>query len=76
MLSFARFRRSCLVAIIAALSGCATVDFDYPKEETTVLTDTADTYLGKELAGLADQHPGESGFFPIGDGIEALAALL
>ncbi len=76
MLSFAIYRRYCLVVIVAALSGCATVDFDFPKEETTVLTDTVDTYLGKKFVGLADQHPGEAGFFPMGDGIDALAARL
>ena len=72
----AGFRRYCLIAIIAALSGCATVDFDYPKPESSVLTDTGDTYLGQQIAGLADKHPGEAGFFPIGNGIDALAARL
>lgn len=76
MLSFANFRRYCLVAIVAALSGCATVDFDYPKPTTTVITDTGNTYLGKELAGLAEQHPGEAGFYPMADGIDALASRL
>ncbi len=76
MLLFNRFRRYCLVAIVAVLSGCATVDFEYPKSETTVLTDTDDTYLGKRLAGLAEQHPGEAGFYPMADGIDALASRL
>jgi len=71
-----RFRSYCFVAFVAVLSGCATIDFDYPKTETTALTDTADTYLGKQLAGLADQHPGEAGFYPMGDGIDALASRL
>jgi len=66
----------CLVAIIAVLSGCATVDFDYPKPESHAYTDTGDTYLGKQLAGLADQHPGEAGFYPMADGIDALASRL
>jgi len=70
------FRRYWLVAIITALQGCATVDFDYPKPETAAQTDTADTYLGKQHAGLADQHPGKSGFYPLSDGIDALAARL
>ena len=76
MLLFTRIRCYCLVAIIAVLSGCATVDFEYPKSETTVLTDTDDTYLGKRLAGLAEQHPGEAGFYPMADGIDALASRL
>jgi len=62
--------------MIAVLSGCATVDFDYPKPESSAYTDTGDTYLGKQLAGLADQHPGEAGFYPLSDGIDALASRL
>jgi putative cardiolipin synthase len=58
------------------LSGCASVDFDYPKPESSAPTDTGDTYLGKQLVGLADAHPGKSGFFPMSDGIDALAARL
>ena len=70
------FRHYGLVAIIAILSGCATVDFDYPKPASNAHTDTGDTYLGKQLAGLADEHPGEAGFYPMADGIDALASRL
>ena len=38
--------------------------------------DTEDTFLGQRLVEQAGQHPGEAGFFPISDGIEALAARL
>ena len=69
-------RHYSLVAIIAVLGGCATVDFDYPKPASSAYTDTGDTYLGKQLAGLADQHPGEAGFYPLSDGIDALASRL
>lgn len=63
-----------LLAIL--LGGCASVDFDYPKQESTAVTDTDDTYLGRQISPLTPQHPGESGFFLLGDGIEALAARL
>jgi len=72
----AMIRRICLVVIVAVLTGCASVDFDAPKSVTYVLTDTDDTYLGKQLEGVADPHPGESGFHPISDGIDALATRL
>ena len=72
----ALIRRCFLVAIVAALSACASVDFDAPKSVTYVLTDTDDTFLGKQLAGVAAQHPGESGFYLLPDGIDALAARL
>ncbi|MBL4576450.1 MAG: hypothetical protein JKY51_10210, partial [Opitutaceae bacterium] len=67
---------SCLIAILATLCGCASVDFDYPKTESTTPTDTSDTYLAKEIEGLAKKHPGEAGFYPLADGIDALAARL
>ena len=69
-------RQACLLAVFAALYGCASVDFDYPKLESAALTDTADSSLGKDFAGLAELHPGESGFFPMSDGIDALASRL
>jgi len=69
-------RQTCLIAVFALLCGCASVDFDYPKPASTAPTDTADTYLGKQLEGLAEEHPGEAGFYPLADGIDALAARL
>lgn len=69
-------RQACLIVATALLCGCASVDFDYPKPESHVVMDTEDTFLGQRLAGLADQHPGESGFLPLGNGIDALAARL
>jgi putative cardiolipin synthase len=69
-------RHSCLITVFALLCGCATVDFDYPKPMTNALSATDDTYLGKQLGGLAEQHPGEAGFYPLSDGIDALAARL
>jgi len=66
----------CLLALAVALSACASVDFDYPKPASTAVTDTGGTYLGKQLEGMAEQHPGEAGFYPIADGIDALAARL
>jgi putative cardiolipin synthase len=70
------FQRACLIAVVGAMCGCASVDFDAPKTTSHVMTDTDDTYLGKELEGVAEQHPGEAGFHAIGDSIEALSARL
>jgi len=69
-------RQAGLATGFALLCGCASVDFDYPKPESTVITDTGDTYFGQQLAGLAEQHPGEAGFYPLSNGIDALAARL
>ncbi len=66
-----------LTAPLLLAGGCASVDFDYPKPESTAFQDTGDTYLGKGLEGFVSAHPdGQSGFFPLSDGIDALAARL
>ncbi len=69
-------KQFCLLLAVGALSGCASVDFEAPKTTSYALTDTEDTYYGKLLEGVEEQHPGEGGFFALGDGIEALSARL
>ena len=65
-----------LLLFAVLLGGCASVNFDYPKQMSTAVVDTDDTYLGRETASRPPQHPGESGFYLLEDGIEALAARL
>jgi len=70
-------RRSSILSLLllaVLLGGCASVDFDYPKQESTAVLDTNDTRLGQSISPLLPQHPGESGFYLLSDGIEALAA--
>ncbi len=69
-------RHTCLLIGTMAMIGCASVDFDMPKTESYAPTDTEGTYMGKQLAGLPEQHPGESGFYPLSNGIDALSARL
>jgi len=61
---------------LAALSACATVDFDYPKTTSTYATDTDETYFGQRFASIPQGEPGESGFYLLADSIEALAVRL
>lgn len=68
--------RLCLAITLAAMTGCATVDFDYPKPESHAPTATDDTYFGRRLAGRADEHADMAGFLTLPDGIDALAARL
>lgn len=71
-----RYVSLALVAL-AFVSGCATIDYDYPRTESNFLADTADTYLGREIApDVAKQPQDQSGFLPLRDGIDALAARL
>ena len=62
---------------IASLAGCASIDFDFPRVESTMLVDTNATYLGSRAADLAASRPvTESGFYPLQDGIDAVTARL
>jgi len=70
-------RQFSLIVVGALLAGCASVNFDYPKSESFALTDTADTTVGRGIADFVAQHSGgESGFYPVYDGIDALALRL
>ena len=68
--------RTIPILVATLLGACASVDFDYPKPPSSALLDTEDTYLGQELAGVTEQQPGEAGFYPLADGIDALASRL
>ncbi len=69
----AAFSRILCLCTLIALCGCASVDFDYPRTESRAVTDTSDSRLGKAFANVLQRHPDESGFFPIEDGVDALA---
>jgi putative cardiolipin synthase len=73
--------RSLLVLLaMGLLNSCAgrrtAAHFSYPKTPTTALEASPDTSLGQLVAPLAAAHPGQSGFYVLSDGIEALAARL
>ena len=58
-------------------AGCGTIDHNYPRTESYVLQDTADTYFGRAISpNVAEMPADQSGFYPLSDGIEALAARL
>jgi putative cardiolipin synthase len=66
-----------LVTLLATLVGCATVDFDAAKPESSALSDTEGTYLGKKFSRSTESYPDSySGFLPLADGIEALSIRL
>jgi putative cardiolipin synthase len=63
------------VSVLLFVSGCASIDYDYPRTESFHETDTADTYLGGQIVPVVATKPeGYSGFYPMGDGVDALAA--
>jgi putative cardiolipin synthase len=67
-------RGICMLLVACLLSSCASVDFDSPKVESFALQDTHDTSLGQRTQVIIPQHPGESEFQLLVDGIDSLAA--
>lgn len=70
------YRCFATVLITFLVTGCATAPLDFPKTESHALINTADTRLGEDVAAWAARHPGESGFYPLIDGLDALGARL
>ena len=73
------FRHALQLVVLIALAACASIDLEYPRTESFALppTETADTRLGTALQHVAGSYPrGQSGFYLLSDGIEALAARL
>ena len=63
---------------ISLLSACTStpVPFDAPKTASYAYEDTSGTRLGQNVARAAATRPGQSGFYLLNDGIEALAVRL
>ena len=59
------------------VAGCASIDYDYPRTESYFVPDTEETYLGQQIIPLVAAKPADqSGFYPVEDGIDALATRL
>ena len=54
------------------LAGCATVSFDESKSYSEAITDTHDTALAKYAAHKTAHVDGQSGFYPLNEGMDAL----
>jgi putative cardiolipin synthase len=64
-------------AILLVASGCASINFDYPRAESYSPIDTGNSYLGQLVADQAGKQPDDhAGFLPMSDGTDALAARL
>ena len=70
-------KKLCLLSlIILLLPACATLNMEYPRTASHALDDVGDTRLARKIDPVATQHPGESGFMLLSNGLEALAARL
>jgi len=63
-----------VVTVVALLlvSGCANLPANIKRSESHALRDTEMTRLGQIAQPMLKAHPGESGFFPLKKGIDAL----
>ena len=72
-----RLSYSGLLVFVSLMSGCATIDYDYPRAESMTLPNTEQTRLGKRVAEMTPEGAeGIAGFHPLIDGIEALSTRL
>lgn len=62
---------ACLVLIV---SGCASLPTDVQRTESFAFEETSETKLGLQAQPLVKQHPGQSGFYALKEGIDAFAA--
>ena len=70
-------RYTLLTITLTLGTGCASIDFDYPREESFADSDTEGSFLGKALTDGVDGKPaGQSGFYPFADGLDSLAIRL
>jgi putative cardiolipin synthase len=70
-------RQTSVILALTLLSGCASIDFDYPRTESVAYTDTADSRIARSLANVVPGQPeGHAGFYPLADGIDAFSARL
>ena len=67
-------RRLLAVAALLLVAGCASLPSGYDRVETHALLDTASTPLGRSASHMQTLHPGQSGFRPLQDGVEAMVA--
>jgi putative cardiolipin synthase len=62
------------VAALLLVSGCASLPANIERSESNALSDTEATRLGQIAQPLLKEHPGESGFRPLRNGVDALLA--
>lgn len=63
-----------MTALLVALGGCASLPANANRTPSFAATDTGDTLLARSLAPRLNQNPGQSIFYPLGSGPDALTA--
>jgi putative cardiolipin synthase len=60
--------------LLFAMAGCATLPTDFERPESYAFTDTDTTRFGKAVSNRAAAYPGKSGFYLLGNGLDAFVA--
>lgn len=68
------FRAVLAASLLLGLVGCAQLPPLDPRTESTALTGTTDTRLGRAVASAAGAHPGLTAIHPLNDARDAFAA--
>jgi len=71
-----RTHLSCFMALMLLLvtGGCATLPENIHQEASTAYSDTQDTRIGRHVQAEMAEHPGESGYLLLGNGLDAFVA--
>lgn len=72
-----RFTRIALPGLLVMfLAACATAPLDFPKQYSETIQDTSATTLGSITEKWTGEHNGQSGFYPLVNGLDALGVRL
>ena len=71
-----RCRFAVFLLFLSLLSGCATVDFDYPRAASVAIDSSENTSLKRRVDEWTAMNTGPSGFYPLIRGSDALGARL
>ncbi len=63
-----------IIVLLLVFSGCATLPTDFDRPVSHALTDTRDSTLGKYVAARQKEHPDQSGFYLLPNGLDAFVA--
>lgn len=64
------------ILLLGLVAACASLPTGYEQTESYAFTDTSDTSLGQAVAKWTADHDGQSGFYPLPDGLGAFGARL
>jgi putative cardiolipin synthase len=74
--SMTNIRLCTLILVLISLAGCATVNFDYPREASYAMDASEATSIKTGVDLWLQANPGPSGFYPLINGTDALGARL